>query len=105
MSVQPLQRWKPADYLAFERNHSDKHEFVDGQIVRQAGGSKNHALIGTNVSSSLHQQLRLRPCMVYGSDMRVVIPQARRYVYPDISVLCMPASFEDALDDSLTNPR
>jgi len=61
-------------------------------------------LIGTNVTSSLHQQLRLRPCTVYGSDMRVVIPQTRRYVYPDISVLCEPANFEDAHDDTLTNP-
>jgi hypothetical protein len=33
MSVQPLQRWTPADYLAFERTHPGKHEFVDGQVV------------------------------------------------------------------------
>jgi Uma2 family endonuclease len=104
MSVQPLPHLTPADYLAFERSQSSKHEFVDGRVILQAGGSRNHALIGTNVTSSLHQQLRLRPCMVYGSDMRVVIPQARRYVYPDISVLCEPATFEDALDDTLTNP-
>lgn len=104
MSVQPRQHWTAADYLAFERSQPDKHEFADGQIVLQAGGSRNHALIGTNVTSSLHQQLRQRPCMVYGSDMRVVIPQARRYVYPDITVVCGSASFEDALDDTLTNP-
>jgi Uma2 family endonuclease len=42
--------------------------------------------------------------MVYGSDMRVAIPQARRYVYPDITVLCEPANFEDPLEDTLTNP-
>jgi Uma2 family endonuclease len=104
MSVQPLQHWTPADYLAFERGHPGKHEFVDGRVILQAGGSRNHALIGTNVTSSLHQQLRLHPCVVYGSDMRIVIPQARRYVYPDISVLCEPATFEDSLDDTLTNP-
>jgi Uma2 family endonuclease len=104
MSVQPLQHWSPAEYLAFERGHPSKHEFVDGRIFLQAGASRNHALIGTNVTSSLHQQLRLRPCMVYGSDMRVAIPQARRYVYPDITVLCEPANFEDPLEDTLTNP-
>jgi Uma2 family endonuclease len=104
MSVQPIQHWTPADYLAFERSHPDKHEYVDGRVVLQAGGSRNHALIGINVTSSLHQQLRARPCTVYGSDMRVAIPQARRYVYPDITVLCGPASFEDPCDDTLTNP-
>ncbi len=104
MSVQPIQHWTPADYLAFERSHNDKHEFVDGRIVLLAGGSRNHALIGTNVASSLHQQLRTRTCAVYGSDMRVVIPQMLRYVYPDITVVCGSATFEDALDDTLTNP-
>lgn len=104
MSVQPLQHWTPADYLAFERGHPGKHEFADGRLILQAGGSRNHALIGTNVTSSIHQQLRLRSCIVYGSDMRVVIPQARRYVYPDISVVCESANFEDSFDDTLTNP-
>jgi Uma2 family endonuclease len=104
MSVQPLERWTPADYLAFERGHPGKHEFVDGRIIRQAGASRNHALISTNVTSSLHQQLRSRPCTVYGSDMRVAIPRARRYVYPNITVLCEPANFEDPIEDTLTNP-
>lgn len=104
MSVQPIQHWTQADYLAFERSHPNKHEFVDGRVVLQAGGSRNHALIGTNVTSSLHQQLRARPCLVYASDMRVVIPQARRYVYPDINVVCGSVSFEDPFDDTLTNP-
>lgn len=104
MSAQPAKNWTPADYLAFERDHPQKHEFIDGRVVLQAGASRSHTLIGTNVVSSLHQQLRPRPCAVYGSDMRVAIPQTRRYVYPDITVVCGAASFEDALDDTLTNP-
>ena len=104
MSVQPLQHWTPAAYLAFERSQQEKHEFADGRVLLQAGGSRNHALIGTNITSSLHQHLRLRPCTVYGSDMRVSLPQARRYVYPDITVVCGAAQFEDEIDDTLTNP-
>ena len=104
MSAQPLQHLTRADYLAFERSQPEKHEFVDGRVVLQAGGSRNHALISVNITSSLHQQLRARPCSVYGSDMRLSLPQARRYVYPDITVVCGAAQFEDALDDTLTNP-
>lgn len=69
-----------------------------------AGGSRNHALIGVNLVSSLHAQLRGRPCSVFGSDMRVAIPHARRYVYPDASVVCDDAVFEDDSEDTLTNP-
>ena len=104
MSIHPIQHWTPAEYLAFERNQPEKHEFDNGLIVQQAGSSRNHAVISANLVSSLHAQLRSRPCTVYGSDMRVVIPQARRYVYPDISVACEDVSFEDAQEDTLTNP-
>jgi len=104
MSVQPLSSWTPEDYLMFERTHTDRHEFADGQIIQQAGGSRNHSLIGANIVSSLHQQLRSRPCIVYGSDMRIAIPRARRYVYPDVSVACEASHFEDAHEDTLTNP-
>src|SRR5262245_40698272 len=104
MSVQPIQRWTPAEYLAFERAHAERYEFIDGRIVQQAGGSRNHALIGSNIVSSLHQPLRPRDCSVYGSDMRVSIPHAQRYVYPDASVVCGVAHFEDEHEDSLDNP-
>lgn len=104
MSVQPIQHWTPTEYLTFERAHPERHEYIDGHILLQAGGSRNHALIGINITSSLHQQLRARSCTVYGSDMRVAIPQVLRYVYPDVSVLCGTPDFEDSHDDTLTNP-
>jgi Uma2 family endonuclease len=104
MSLQSPTEWTVADYLAFERGQIDKHEFADGRIVQLAGGSRNHALIGANLVSSLHAQLRVQPCSVFGSDMRVAIPRARRYVYPDASVACDDIAFEDSDDDTLTNP-
>ena len=104
MSAQSLQRWTPAEYLAFERGHPEKHELINGRIVLQAGGSRNHAVIGTNIVSNLHQQLRGRTCTVYSSDMRVSIPSTQRYVYPDASVVCGDSRFEDEHEDSLDNP-
>ncbi len=37
MSAQSSQRWTPAEYLAFERGHPEKHELIDGRIVLQVG--------------------------------------------------------------------
>lgn len=36
--------------------------------------------------------------------MRVVIPLAQRYVYPDVTVACGTSRFEDEHEDTLTNP-
>jgi Uma2 family endonuclease len=92
------------EYLAFDRAQPARHEYDRGRIIQQAGGSQEHALIAINLSSNLHQQLRTRACTVYGSDMRVGIPQLPRYVYPDVSVACGESIFSDARRDALLNP-
>jgi len=104
MSQQQLQHWSAAEYLAFERSHPERHAFIDGRIVLQAGGSRMHALICANTVSTLHRQLIDRECSVYGSDMRIAIPQRNQYLYPDVSVACEPARFADDYEDSLTTP-
>jgi Uma2 family endonuclease len=104
MSLQQPTHWTGPEYLAFERSQNEKHEFIDGQIILQAGGSRRHAQIGVNIISSLHAQLRTKHCSVYGSDMRVAIPEARRYTYPDISAACEAPRFTDDHEDTLLNP-
>ncbi|HMO58572.1 MAG TPA: Uma2 family endonuclease [Roseiflexaceae bacterium] len=104
MSQQQLQHCSAAEYLAFERSHPERHAFIDGRIVLQAGGSRTHALISANTVSTLHRQLSDRECSVYGSDMRIAIPQRNQYLYPDVSVACEPARFTDDYEDSLTTP-
>jgi Uma2 family endonuclease len=101
----PISRVATIDeYLAFDRTQPVRHEYDRGRIIQQAGGSQEHALIAINLSSNLHQQLRTRACTVYGSDMRVGIPQLPRYVYPDVSVVCGESIFADARRDALLNP-
>jgi len=92
------------EYLAFDRLQTESYEYDRGTITQQAGGSQQHAIIAMNISSSLHQQLRKRPCIVYGSDMRVGMPHIPHYVYPDVSVACGESSFYDDHRDTLLNP-
>ncbi len=104
MTLQSIKRWTAAEYLAFERHHPEKHMFVDGNVILQAGSSRAHAIISANVLSNLHQQLHARSCTVYGSDMRIAIPKAKRYVYAEVTVACQTSQFEDDQEDILTNP-
>jgi Uma2 family endonuclease len=93
-----------ADYLAFERTSAQKHEYYDGVIVAQAGGSATHNRITMNAINSLYTQLQNRPCTVYSSDMRVKIPQKKSDGYPDVSVVCGPERFDDTGQEILINP-
>jgi Uma2 family endonuclease len=68
------------------------------------GASRKHNLITTNISSSLHTQLKGRPCEVYAVDMRVKVRATGLYTYPDVAVACGEPEFEDDFVDTLLNP-
>ncbi|MBP1464284.1 Uma2 family endonuclease [Candidatus Chloroploca sp. M-50] len=92
------------EYLAFERISEQKHEYYDGIIVAQAGGSAAHNRITMNALNSLYNQLINRPCTVYSSDMRVKVPRKNSYVYPDGVVVCGEERYDDTGDTTLLNP-
>jgi Uma2 family endonuclease len=104
MSRQPKTYITPEEYLAFERKAEYKNEYFDGEIFAMVGASRKHNLITINIASSLHAQLRNRPCEVYSSDMRVKIPNANIYTYADLTVACGEPKFEDAQVETLLNP-
>ena len=95
--------YTPEEYLAFEREAEEKHEFIDGEIVAMAGASREHNLIGTNVSSELHFQLKGKGCETYANDMRVRM-RKECYGYPDVVVVCNEPQFDDDEFDILLNP-
>ncbi|HSO00309.1 MAG TPA: Uma2 family endonuclease [Candidatus Nanopelagicales bacterium] len=97
-------RMTPEEYLAFERASETKHEYADGETSAMAGGTREHSLISMNIARELGNLLRDRPCEVHGSDLRVKIAATGRYVYPDASVVCGAALFEDEQRDTLQNP-
>lgn len=91
------------EYLAFEREAEEKHELLDGEIVAMAGASREHNLIGVNVSSELHFRLKGKGCEIYANDMRVWMKKGR-YGYPDVVVVCDKPNFADDEFDVLLNP-
>ena len=93
-----------ADYLAFERESDEKHEFFDGQIRAMTGASEAHNLVVSSTIIALGSQLRGRDCKIYPSDMKVRTPSTRSYVYPDITIVCDAARFDDEYRDILLNP-
>ena len=93
----------PEEYLAFEREAEEKHEYIDGEIVAMAGASREHNFIGINISSELHSGLKKSRCEVYANDMRVRMRNGR-YGYPDVVAVCGEPQFDDDEFDVLLNP-
>jgi len=99
-----IETMSEAEYLAFERASEIKHEYFGGHVYAMSGASEPHNLIAGNTLASLHVQLRGRGCKVYPSDMKVRTPATRSYAYPDITVVCGEAKFDDDQRDILVNP-
>lgn len=91
------------EYLAIERESSEKHEYIDGEIIAMAGASREHNLIGTNLTFAFVGQLRGKTCEVYANDMRVRM-NPKHYGYPDVVVVCGEPEFADDEFDVLLNP-
>ncbi len=94
----------PAEYLALERAAVRKSEYRDGEMVPMPGTSRYHNLIVTNIVSEFHRQLKGRPCEVYPPDMRLWVPAAGLYTYPDVTVVLGEPALVDDHFDMITNP-
>lgn len=90
-------------YIAFDEASEIRNEYIDGEIIPMTGGSGNHAAIIAYTIIALGNALGDRDCIVRSSDMRVRIDESR-YVYPDVSVVCGEAAFENERQVTLLNP-
>jgi len=104
MSTNPVIGLTPEQYLALERKAETKSEFYNGEMFAMSGASRWHNLIAGNVLAELHPLLKNRPWTIYPSDMRVKVSPAGLYTYPDVTVVCGEAQFEDQHFDTLLNP-
>jgi Uma2 family endonuclease len=102
MSANPQKRWTVEEYLAFEKSSDTRHAFIDSEIYAMSGGTARHSQITQNAASSLHLQLRRKPCIVYNSEVQVKV-NAAIYTYPDVPIVCGEPQFENG-GLTLVNP-
>lgn len=94
----------PAAYLQQEREANEKSEYLNGQTYAMAGASREQNQLVFNLAGLLHGQLRGSPCSAYVNDMRVRSRTTEACFYPDLTVVCNDAEFEDDEQDTLLNP-
>lgn len=104
MSSAPHLSYTFEDYVRFERDAGNKHEFVGGLILAMAGGTIEHAALCAAVLRLLGEQLRGRRCRVYDSNARVRVAATGNAYYPDASVVCGALETDPADQLSMLNP-
>jgi len=78
------------DYLAYEAQAFERHEFVGGEVHAMAGASVRHNRIAGNLFSRLHSATAGTPCMVLMSDVKLRLDSGNIYYYPDVMLACDP---------------
>jgi len=98
--------FSPEEYLSFERaSVRDKHELHQGHLVTMQGATIKHNRIVRNLLVDIGTHLKGQSCEVFPSDLRVYIPTAESFTYPDISIVCDgPDMIDDAYLDTIKNP-
>lgn len=100
----PAPRLSYEEYLALETKTDTRHEWLRGEAWAMAGGSVAHATIQANTLRLLGNALEGRPCMAYGSDLKVRIEETDRATYPDVTVVCGPREVSATDPNAIVNP-
>src|SRR5213595_3214443 len=82
------QKMTVKEYLAFENESSEKHEYYQGEVFNMSGAKVTHNEIAGNVFGDIRNFLLNKPCKPYNSDQRIYVEKNSLFTYPDISIFC-----------------
>jgi Uma2 family endonuclease len=105
MSVQVKPRYTLEEYFELELASEERYEYFNGEVFCMSGVSPNHAQIESNLNLALRLALRERGCPVFPANIRIKVPAAPPYRYPDLAVVCDKPTYEEIGGiEALTNP-
>ncbi|MCY3832590.1 MAG: Uma2 family endonuclease [Chloroflexi bacterium] len=103
MAVDTRVRLTVEEYLAWEENNFEKHEYIDGEARCMAGAKGRHNRIMMNLAVTIGRQLDDSDCFLLSSEMRVKAGETR-YVYPDLTAVCGEEEYARENEMELLNP-
>ena len=97
-------RYTREEYLTMEAAADSRREFIDGEIFAMADGSRNLSVICVNLMWCLREAVDSKDCVAFDGKMKLEIPAANGFVYPDAMVVCGGIEFSEGKNDILRNP-
>lgn len=89
------------EFLVWEEQQPERHEFFRGEIFEMVGGTARHNRVVLNLASRIGDHLDGNACQVFAGNMRVQI--AEGVLYPDVMVTCGKAEAGD--EQTVTDPK
>ena len=96
--------YTPEEYLTLEEAAIDKSEYHDGEIIPMTGGTTNHNKLALNFCRKFPLTIKEQDYEIFINDVRLWIPQIRRYLYPDIMVIEGKPIYQGTNQTVVTNP-
>ncbi|HMO64874.1 MAG TPA: Uma2 family endonuclease [Verrucomicrobiota bacterium] len=84
-----------AGYLALEEHAAERHELVGGVMYAMAGETTTHNLITQNLFLAVHGRVRGRGCRPFFNGVKLRLPVATTFYYPDLMVTCDPRDTDE----------
>ena len=100
-----LETWTEEEYREFEETSPVRHEFINGQLWRMAGGTFNHTTICSNLVRHSMNRLSGKACRARSSEQKVKTEKSGNTFYPDAVIYCPPARFEGKGEHTLLTPK
>ena len=82
------QKMSIEEYLAFENESSEKHDYYQGEVFAMSGAKVTHNEIVVNTLAAVHHFLKGKTCKPYNGDQRVYVEKNSLFTYPDMSIFC-----------------
>lgn len=106
MSTRPHRHYTLEEYFDLEMRSEERYEYFNGEVFCMSGGTPAHDRINMNMIVDLSNKLRGGSCLLFSSNVRVKVPAAPPYRYPDLTATCAAPIYEQIGGiDSITNPQ
>lgn len=103
---EPTRKYSLEEYLRKEAKAKNKHEFINGQIIRMPYAKGPHNIISANFTIGLGIVIDTLPqkYIIFGSDQKVYFPSLNEGVYADALAVCEKPLYWDNEKLLLINP-
>jgi Uma2 family endonuclease len=95
MTAVPKKKYTLEEYFELDKNAEGNFEYYNGEIFEMSGVSPKHATIEMNLAEIISPQSRNKGCRAFPANLRIGVPALPTYRYPDLSVVCGEAVFEE----------
>jgi Uma2 family endonuclease len=98
----PIARLTLTEFLAWEAEQPDRHEFYRGEVFAMVGGTARHHRVILNLAARLGEHLDGSGCQVFAETMKLQLAD-EAVLYPDLMVSCGKALAGD--EQVVTDPK